>query len=263
MIARDPSRLDDAVRNQVEVIAGSHGDRAVLSEALDGAQGLFWLVPPNVRVASTREYYLSLTRTAVEAIRRHEVSHVVGVSSAGRHWPHPAGLLSAAFAMDDELERTGAAYRSLGMPFYMENLLGQLSRITSEGVFSLPMRPDRPLPTIATRDIATTAAGLLTDRSWEGAEQIPVFGPDRLTPDEMAAIITQALGSPVAFEQAELEQLTAATIERGVPEPVARDFAAMYEAQQNGIYDEDWAHASPTPTSFQTWCETVLAHAAR
>jgi hypothetical protein len=44
---------------------------------------------------------------------------------------------------------------------------------------------------------------------------------------------------------------------------MARDFTAMYRAQQNGIYDEDWSHATPTPTSFRTWCESVLAPAAR
>ncbi len=263
VIVRDPSRLDDTVRQRVQVIAGSHSDPAVLDQALDGAQGLFWLIPPSTRASSAEEHYLSFTRPAVEAIRRHQLGHVVGISSAGRNWPHPAGLLSAAHAMDAELERSGAAYRSLGMPFYMENLIRPLPQMLSEGVLSLPLSADRPLPTIATRDIAATAAGLLLDRPWEGTEQIPVFGPDHLTLSEMAAIISEVLGSPVTFEQADLEQLTASTIQRGTSEDMARDFAGMYQAQQDGIYDEDWSHASPTSTTFRTWCETVLAPAAR
>ncbi len=263
VIVRDPSRLDDAVRDRVQVIAGSHDDPAVLDQALDGAQGLFWLVPPTMQGNSAEEYYLSFARPAATAIRRYQVGHVVGISSAGRNWPHPAGLLSAAHAMDVELERSGAAYRSLGMPFYMENLLRPLPRMTSEGVLSLPLSPDRPLATIATQDIAATAAGLLLDRIWEGTDQIPLFGPDHLTPNEMAATISDVLGSQVTFEQADLEQQTASAIQRGVPEGMARDFTGMYWAQQNGIYDEDWSHASPTATSFRTWCETVLAPAAR
>ena len=51
VIVRDPSRLDDAVRDQVQVIVGSHADPAVLDQALDGAQGLFWLVPPSMRAS--------------------------------------------------------------------------------------------------------------------------------------------------------------------------------------------------------------------
>jgi len=263
VIARDPSRLPEAVRDRIQVVVGSHDDPAVLDAALDGAQGLFWLVPPSLRASSAAEHYLSFTRPAAAAIRRHRVGHVVGISSAGRDWPHPAGLLSAAFAMDAELDRCGAAYRSLGMPFYMENLLGQLLRMTSHGVFSLPLSPDRPMATIATRDIAATAAGLLIARDWTGVDRVPVFGPDRLTPAQMAATITGALGSPVTFERADLQQLTASAIERGASEDMAHDFAGMYRAQENGIYDQDWSRATPTSTSFRTWCETVLAPAAR
>lgn len=263
IIVRDPSRLDDAVRDRVQVITGSHDDPAVLDRALDGAHGLFWLIPPSMRARSAEEYYLSFTRPAVEAIRRHQVGHVVGISSAGRNWPHPAGLLSAAHAMDAELERSGAAYRSLGMPFYMENLIRPLPQMLSEGVLSLPLSPEGPLPTIATQDIAATAARLLLDRSWEGTEQISVFGPDHLTPNEMVKTISDVLGSRVTFKQADLEQVTASSIQRGTSEDMARDFAEMYQAQQDGIYDEDWSHASPTSTTFQTLCETVLARAAR
>jgi uncharacterized protein YbjT (DUF2867 family) len=263
VIVRDPSRLPDEVRDRVQVIAGSHDDPTVLDQALDGAQGLFWLIPPSIRASSAEDHYLSFTRPAAAAIRRHHVGHVVGISSAGWNWPHPAGLLSAAHAMDAELESSGSAYRSLGMGFYMENLIRPLPQMTSEGVLSLPLRPDRPLATIATQDIAATAARLLMDRTWEGTDQIPLFGPDHLTPNQMAATISEVLGSQVTFEQADLEQLTAAMIQRGVPGGMARDFAGMYQAQQDGIYDEDWSHASPTSTTFRTWCETVLAPAAR
>jgi uncharacterized protein YbjT (DUF2867 family) len=249
VIVRDPSRLQATVRDQVQVIVGIHDDPAVLDHALDGARGLFWLVPPSMRASSAEEYYLSFTRPAVEEIRRHQVGHVVGISSAGWNWPHPAGLLSAAHAMDAE--------------FYMENLLRPLAQMTSEGVLSLPLNPDRPLALIATQDIAAIAAGLLLDRTWDGTDHIPVFSPDHLTPNAMAATISDVLGSQVTFEQADLEQVTASTIKRGVPEGMAHDFAAMYQAQQDGIYDEDWSHATPTPTSFRTWCETVLAPAAR
>ncbi len=262
VIVRDPARLPDTVRDRVEVIVGTHADPAILDQALDGAQGLFWLIPPTMRANSAQEHYLSFTRPAVEVIRRQQVGHVVGISSAGWNWPHPAGLLSAAHAMDAELEKSGAAYRSLGMGFFMENLLRPLPQMLSEGALSLPLLRDRPLATVATQDIAATAVSLLLDRSWEGTDRIPVFG-DRLTPDEIAAVVSDVLGTQVTFEQADLEQQAISMIGRGVPEGLARDFVGMYQAQQDGIYDEDWSHATPTLTSFRTWCETVLASAAR
>lgn len=258
VIVRDPSRLPDIVRDRVHVITGSHDDPAVLDQAFDGAQSLFWLIPPNMRANAAEEYYLSFTRPAVASIRRHQLGHVVGISSAGWNWPHPAGLLSAAHAMDAELESSGTAYRSLGMGFYMENLLRSLPQMTSEGALSLPLNPDRPLATIATRDVAATAARLLLDRSWAGTDRIPLFG-DNLTPNEMTAVISDVLGLELIFEQTDLEQVTASSIQRGVPERMARDFTAMYWAQQNGIYDEDWSHATAAPTSFRAWCKDVLS----
>jgi uncharacterized protein YbjT (DUF2867 family) len=261
VIVRDPSRLEHAVRDRVEAIVGSHDDPAVLDQALEGAEALFWLIPPSMRASSALEHYLAFARPAAEAIARHQVGHVVGISSAGWGWRHPAGLLSAAHAMDAELERSGAAYRSLGMGFYMENLLRPLPRMVVDGVLSLPLKPDRPLALIATQDIAAVAAGLLLRRSWEGTAHVPVFG-DCLTPAEMATTIGEALGSQVTFEQADLEQHTASAVQRGIPEGMAHDFTEMYRAQQNGIYDADCSHATPTPTRFRTWCRTVLAAAA-
>ena len=162
-----------------------------------------------MRASSAAAHYLSFTRPVAAAIRRHQIGHVVGISSAGRNWPHPAGLLSVAFAMDAELERSGAAYRSLGMPFYMENLLGQLPRITSEGVFSLPLSNDRPLATIATRDIAATAAGLIMIATGKAPVGLPVFGPGRLDTRRNGDDHHRGARIQVAFEQADLKQLTA------------------------------------------------------
>jgi uncharacterized protein YbjT (DUF2867 family) len=261
VIVRDASRLPDTVSDRVEAIVGSHADPAVLDQALDGAQSLFWLIPPTMQANSAEEYYLAFTRPAVDAIRHHKVGHVVGISSAGWNWPHPAGLLTAAHTMDAELENSGAAYRSLGMGFYMENLLRPLRQMLSDGVLFLPLRPDRPLATIATRDIAATAASLLLDRRWEGADHIPLFGDDP-TPNDMAATISDVLRTPVAFRQADLEHQAATMIARGVPDGLSREFVEMYQAQQNGIYDEDWSQSTATPTNFRTWCETVLAPAA-
>jgi uncharacterized protein YbjT (DUF2867 family) len=218
VIVRDPSRLDIRIRDRVEVIQGSHDHPAVLDRALDGADGLFWLVPPNLHGPRAEEHYQAFARPAADAIRRHKVAHVVGVSSAGHGWPARAGILSAAFAMDAEIERTGVAYRALSMPFYMENLLRQLGAIREQGAFFLAYSPDRPLASVATRDIAAAAAALLADRSWTGQENVPVFGPDRLSPSAMAEVISDVLGRPVAYRQVSLADFGSTLSQRGASE---------------------------------------------
>ncbi|MEV5750159.1 NAD(P)H-binding protein [Actinoallomurus sp. NPDC052308] len=262
VIVRDASRLDDTVRERVETIDGSHDDPAVLDKALPGAEALFWLVPPNPQAPSAEEHYLSFARAGAAAIARHDVGHVVGVSSAGHGWPTPAGVLSAAFAMDAELGRSGAAYRALSMPFYMENLLRQLDAICGQGAFYLTCAGDLPLATIATRDIAGTAADLLTDLSWTGQENLPVFGPDRLTPDGMAEVISQELGRPVTYRRMSMDDYASLLRSGGAGDQTVKDLTEAFAAQDQGIYDADWATAEPTSTDFRTWCREVLKPAA-
>ncbi|MFJ9733737.1 NAD(P)H-binding protein [Streptomyces sp. NPDC101171] len=257
VVVRDASRLE-----HVEVIRGSHDDPAVLDKALPGAEALFWLVPPNPQAPSAEAHYLQFARAGAAAIARHDVGHVVGVSSAGHGWPSPAGVLSAAFAMDAELARSGAAYRALSMPFYMENLLGQLDAIAAQNAFHLTCAGDLPLALIATRDIAGIAAELLTDTSWSGQENLPVFGPDRLTPDGMAEVISQELGHPVTYRRMDVDDYASLLRSRGAGDQTIKDLTDAFAAQDHGIYDADWATARPTPTDFRTWCREVLKPAA-
>ncbi|MBP0455897.1 NmrA family NAD(P)-binding protein [Streptomyces montanisoli] len=262
VVVRDASRLDGAVRERVAVVEGAHDDPAVLDKALPGADALFWLVPPNPAAPSAEAHYAGFARAGAAAVARHGVGHVVGVSSAGHGWTKPAGVLTAAFAMDAELAASGAAYRALSMPFYMENLLGQLDAITEQGAFYLTCAPDQPLATIATRDIAGAAADLLTDRSWTGQENLPLFGPDRLTPDAMAEAIGRELGRPVAYRRMSMDDFASLLRSRGAGEQTVKDMTEMFAAQDDGIYDADWKTATLAPTDFRAWCGQVLRPAA-
>lgn len=262
VIVRDPDRLPSDVRARVDVVAGSHNDPAVLDRALPGADALFWLVPPNPRAPSAHEHYLDFARAGAAAIRRHGVGHVVGITSAGHGWQRPAGVLSAAFAMDVELAASGAAYRALSMPYYMDNLLDQIDAVR-QGSFSLTCPADRPLATVATGDIAAAAAELLIDRSWTGSADVPLFGPDRMTPDQMAAVIAEEVGRPVVYRPMTLEDFAARLASYGVGAQTVQDLTEMFAAQDEGIYDEDWPRAQVAPTDFRTWCRQVLAPSAR
>jgi uncharacterized protein YbjT (DUF2867 family) len=262
VIVRDSSRLDAGVRERVEVVEGPHDEPAVLDQALPGAAALFWLVPPDPRASSAEAHYLAFARAGADAVRRHGVGHVVGVSSAGHGWPRPAGLLSAAFAMDAEFEPSGAAYRALSMPFFMENLDRNLDAIREQGVLSLPYPADRSLAMIATRDIAQSAAAMLTDRSWAGQENLPVFGPDRLTPHEIAGVMSDVLGRRVTYHRTSQEDFVSRMAARGASEQSIRDMTEMHDAQNEGLYEADWAAATPTATDFRTWFEEAVRPAA-
>jgi uncharacterized protein YbjT (DUF2867 family) len=189
---------------------------------------------------------------------------VVGVSTLGHGYQGRAGVLSAALAMDELIEGTGAAYRALALPFFMENLLRQVQAIKEQGMFSMANAAGRPLPTVAIRDVAAAAAGLLLDTSWSGQASVPVVGPDNLTPDGMAEVISDTLGRAIRYRQVPVADSQDALLRRGASEAMARDIADMVAAQNNGIYDaEPRDPDSAAPTSFRQWCQDTLKPAVR
>ncbi|MFJ7279999.1 NAD(P)H-binding protein [Kitasatospora sp. NPDC098663] len=263
VIARDPSRLSARVHAQAEVLEGSHGDADTITKALEGADRMFWLVPPAAftRTDGARRYYVEFTRAACRTAASRGV-RVVGVTSLGHGYQGEAGLLSAALAMDELFEGSGVHYRALALPFFMENLLRQAPAITEQGTFSMANAADRPLPTVATRDVAATAAALLLDTSWSGHARVALVSPDNLTPDAMAEAISDALGRTVRYRQTPLADYQAAMVQRGASQAMAQDFAVMVEAQNNGVYDAE-AHGPGTATGFRQWCQDTLKPAVQ
>jgi uncharacterized protein YbjT (DUF2867 family) len=265
VIARDPSRLAEHVRAQAEVVEGSHADADTIAKALEGADRLFWLVPPaGFRDAGPAgSYYLDFTRAAAQEAASRGV-RMVHVTSLGHGYDGAAGLLSAALDMDELIESTGVQCRALALPFFMENVLHQARPIAQQGVFSMANTADRPLPTVATQDVAAAAADLLLDTTWNGQARVPLVGPDSLTPDAMAEIITETLGRTVRYQQVPLADFQDRMVQRGASPSLAQDMADMVNAQNNGIYDaEPRDPASATATDFRQWCQNVLKPAVQ
>lgn len=259
VIARDPSRLSPQARGRVEVVQGSMDDIDVVTKAFAGADCVFWLVPPNPHAESIHGHILDFIRPVCEAINSQRVKRVIGVSSLGRGIAKNAGQISAIFAMDDLIESTGVSYRSLCMPGFMENMLHQVEPIKSQGTFFSPISGDRKVPTCATRDIAAVAAKLLLDDSWSGQDSVPILGPEDLSHDDMAQILSEVLERPVRFQQVPGEAYKATLVQHGMSEAWAQGLIDMAAAVDQGIYNaEPRTPQSTTPTSFRQWCEQVL-----
>ena len=151
------------------------------------------------------------------------------------------------------------SYRALTMPSFMDNILRQVEPIRSRGLFFSPISGDRKLPTCATRDIAAVAARLLLASSWSGQEEVPVLGPEDLSFNDMAQIMSEVLEKPVRFQQIPFEAYKAQLIERGMSEAFARGMVDMMVAKNNGLDNaEPRTPGTSTPTNFRQWCEEVL-----
>jgi uncharacterized protein YbjT (DUF2867 family) len=260
VIARDPSGLPANARG-LDIVEGSHGDAAVVDKAFSGADAVFWLVPPDPRASSVEAAFVGFTRPAAEAFRRHGVGRVVGISALGRGtpWADRAGYVTGSLAMDDLIAASGVAYRALTNPSFMDNTARQAGAIKDQGMFFSPIAGDRKLPTVATRDVAAAAARLLLDESWSGVDEVPRLGPEDLSFDDMAEIMSEVLGKEVRFQQTTFEAYKQRFVSFGMSDAMAQGMTDMARAKNAGLDNGmQRTHANSTPTSFRQWSEEVL-----
>ena len=261
VIARDPSRLPSHVRERINVVQGSHSDAAVVNKAFGGADAVFWLVPPDPRAKTVDAAYLDFTRPACAAFKTQGIKRVVGISALGRGTPAAAhaGLVTASLKMDDLIASTGVPYRAVANPSFMDNLLRQVESIKTQGIFSLPISGDLKQPSACTRDIAAAAAKLLLDPSWSGVGSVPVLGPEDLSYNDMATIMSEVLDRPVRFQEVPGEAFKGRLLQRGMSEAMAQANLDMWVAYNRGLDTaEPRTPQSTTPTSFRQWCSEVL-----
>jgi len=261
VVARYPSAIPADIRERVEVVEGSHSDPAVVEGAFAGAEAVFWLTPADPQAPSLEAAFVGFTRPAAEALKRRGIKRVVGVSTLGRGtpWAGRAGFVTGSLATDDLIAGSGVAYRALTTPSFMENIVWQVPAIARQGLFVSPVDGDRKLPSVATRDIAAAASRLLLDQNWSGFDEAPLLGPEDLSFNDMAEIMSDVLDKEVRFQQTTFDAYKERLLALGMSDPMAQGQTDTAWAKNEGV--DNAVKRTPensTPTSFRQWSAAVL-----
>jgi len=129
-------------------------------------------------------------------------------------------------------------------------------------MFFSPIDGDRKLPTVTTNDTAARAARVLLDHSWSGVDEVPLLGPEDLSFNDMAEIISDVLGTHVRFQRTTFDAYKDRFVSFGMSEAMAQGMTDMAAAKNQGI--DNVVQRTPhntTPTTFRQWCEAVLKQA--
>ena len=177
-------------RGAVEVIAGDLRSSSDLRRALQGVRGVYHICP-NVHpdeVAIGQAAIAAASAAGVAQFVFHSVLHPQ-TESMPHHW--------------NKL-RVEAALFTSGLPFtilqpapYMQNLLAGWEAIAGRGVYSLPYPVKTRLSLVDLEDVAAAAAIVLTEPGHLDAAY-ELAGTPPMSQTEVAAILSQALGRPVA-----------------------------------------------------------------
>ena len=86
-----------------------------------------------------------------------------------------------------------------------------------------------------------------------------MLGPEDLSFDDAAAIMTEVLGQPIRFKPIPGEAYKAQIVQYGATEVFAQGLVDMMAAKDQGMDNAELRTAeNTTPTSFRQWCEEVL-----
>jgi uncharacterized protein YbjT (DUF2867 family) len=124
---------------------------------------------------------------------------VLCLSTIGADAPHD-NLLSQRTMMEKALIALGLPLTILRPAWFIENALWDVTSARDSGVIHSFLQPlDKPFPMVATADIGRVAADLIQE-SWSGLRVVELEGPRRLSPNDLAASFSSALGKPVRVE---------------------------------------------------------------
>ena len=262
VLSRDKNKIDELLRREARVIEGSFENPALLAEALEGSESLFWLTPPPARP----DYYdwaIRCANQAAASAKKAGVRRAVVLSSAGAHSGPGTGPVGPAREMENAFEAALPAVVSLRPGIFMENFLQSTDMIAKAGQIFLPIPGGKRWPLVATADIADKAAAWLLDRNWSGHHRVGVHGPRDLSAEEAVAIISSELGKPVKFIEVAPEQARGVVSGMGMPDFLVDIILEMYGAYRDGRMDpaEPRTPETTTPTTLAQFARTKLVPA--
>ncbi|MBS1180335.1 MAG: NmrA family protein [Proteobacteria bacterium] len=131
------------------------------------------------------------------------------------------------------LEKSGTPYVILRPNWFTDNFINYWKPgIDAAGVIAVPAA-DGKSSFIDVRDIADSAAAALTTDRFDG-KAFNLTGPQALGYAEAAALISEAIGKPVAYQAIDDDAFVDNLVGAGVPEVYARFLASIFYPVRQG-----------------------------
>lgn len=231
VIARNAAKAEAWKARGAEVVLAELGDQAALTSALRGARAAYLLVPPRPTSAAPLQENRALIASLAGAVAAAKLPHVVLLSSIGAQHPDGTGPIVSAHDAEQALSAV-TDLTAVRAAYFMENWLGALAMLP-QGVLPTFAAPDKAFPMVATADIGRTAANALLEGPQQQA-RIELSGPREYSPNDVAALLAELTGKPVAASFAPIEAVVPTFTSFGLSPQVAELFRELYQGLASG-----------------------------
>lgn len=217
----------------VDLIEGDATDAASLAGALRGVEAAYLMMLPNFAPQRGFPEAKAVIASYIEALRQAQPPRLAVLSSIGSEKTERLGLITATHLLEQALAQFSFPIAFIRAGSFVENAMPQLGAAAQTGVLYSFYQPiDRPVPTIATRDIGALAAKLMSDTSWSGRRIIELGSP--CSPNEMASAMGDVLKRPVAAQPIPRDRWAATAESIGIPAGSTWGYEEMVDSINSG-----------------------------
>ena len=230
IISSNPDKAKDIEALGATAAIGSVEDANFLTQAFNGKDAVYTMVPPNFGAPDVIAFISSVGKKYAEAIKASGVKQVVNLSSIGADLDGGTGPIAGLH----DVEQTYSALENVSIKhlrpaYFYVNLFANIDMIKHAGILGSNYDSETPLVLVHPRDIATAAAEEL-QQGFSG-KSVRYVVSDEAT----AAELTKALGA--AIDKPELpwiefsdEDALNGMVQAGLPEPMAKSYVEMGDA---------------------------------
>jgi uncharacterized protein YbjT (DUF2867 family) len=255
-VVRDRRRGAPWAQLDCDIAVADMSDTEALTAAFEGTAGVFVLLPPVFDPAPGFPEAIGFINSLHAALARAKPAKVVALSTVGADAPQP-NLLNVLGRMEGVLGTLPMPVTFLRAGWFMENAAWDIDSAKSGLIQSYLQPLDRAVPMVSADDVGRAAAALLQER-WEGKRVVELEGPQRVSPNALAAAFAKAFGTPVRAEVVPREQWEAIFRAQGMKNPTPR--MQMIEGFNAGWIDfaDQGAHARKGSISIDQAITTLI-----
>lgn len=257
LLTRNRGKVQRWVDRGARVFEGLLEDQDFFNRATKGVDALFLVLPIDSRAKNLSRNCDRIVDSAVNAVRENDIQRVVFVSSLGAHLETGTGPVVYLRHAEEKLRAVVPHLTVLRPVFFMDQFLGWMKDIADHQEFYQPFSEKTTIPMIATRDIATFAADVLTDEEWTGRRVLPLYGPKEYSFGEAAQILGQTLNMKIRHVELEPKKMAERLRQRGWSQEAVDRHLELQRAMAQGKLVEELPRSKwhERPTTFEQFAK--------
>ena len=196
-IVRDKAKAAAWEAAGVEIVVADGHDASALEKALQGAEGVFVMVPPHFAPAPGYPENRAIVAVLRRVLATVRPERAVYLSSVGAQQDRGLGLITQSHQVEQEMSSLPIANAFIRAAWFLENYQWDVPSAREQGEINVFLNPlDRLFPMVAANDIGELAA-LTLQQGWQGNRYLELEGPQRYSPLDAAAAFSRVLNRPV------------------------------------------------------------------